>query len=189
VKPTFFRNAAAFRAWLRVHHKTAAEITLQLVKNHAAETGMTYTQALDEALCFGWIDGVRRRYDTDSFTQRFTPRRKGSRWSRINVTHARRLIAAKRMTRAGLAEFEKRDEARGYPYGREDAVLRPEEEARFRRNRAAWADYCGRRPSYQRACLHWITSAKRTDTRARRMDVLIECSAKGQPIPPMKFFV
>ena len=123
MKPTFFRNAAAFRAWLRVNHKTATEITLRLVKNHAADTGMTYPEALDEALCYGWIDGVRRSFDADSYTQRFSPRRKGSVWSGVNIGHVGRLIAAKRMTKAGLAEFEKR--ARVVSYDRAAAPLRP----------------------------------------------------------------
>ena len=114
MKPTFFRNAAAFRAWLRVNHKTATEITLRLVKNHAADTGMTYPEALDEALCYGWIDGVRRSFDADSYTQRFSPRRKGSVWSGVNIGHVGRLIAAKRMTKAGLAEFEKRGRVVSY---------------------------------------------------------------------------
>lgn len=186
--PAFFRTAAAFRAWLRANHKTASEITLRLVKNHAADTGVTYPEALDEALCYGWIDGVRRRHDADSYTQRFTPRRKGSIWSRVNVGHVERLIRQRRMTRAGLVEFEKRHDGPTYSYERQ-AVLLPAEEARFRRHAKAWKDFSGRRPSYQRACLHWVTSARRDETRARRLRILIECSAAGAPIPPMRFFV
>lgn len=184
MKPTFFRDAAAFRAWLRVNHKTATEITLQLVKNHAADRGMTYPEALDEALCYGWIDGVRRRHDADSYTQRFSPRRPGSVWSKINIGHVRRLIGAKRMTKAGLAEFEKRD--RVVSYDRAAPPLRPEDERRFRRDAAAWAYFSAARPSYRRACLLWLGDARRDETRLRRLDTLIEWSAKGQPIPPMR---
>ena len=184
-KPTFFRNAAAFRAWLRANHKTATEITLRLVKNHVADTGVTYPEALDEALCYGWIDGVRRRYDADSYTQRFSPRRKGSIWSRVNIAHVQRLIAAKRMTKAGLAEFEKRD--RVISYDRAAAPLRPDDEARFRRTRQG-AGPTSRRtpPSYRRACLLWLGDAKRDETRQQRLAVLIDNSARGLRIPGLR---
>jgi len=184
VKPTFFRNAAAFRAWLRANHKTATEITLRLVKNHVADTGMTYPEALDEALCYGWIDGVRRRHDADSYTQRFSPRRKGSVWSGVNVGHVERLIAAKRMTRAGLAEFEKRD--RVVSYDRTAAPLQPQDEARFRRSAKAWAYFSAEAPSYRRACLLWLGDAKRDETRLKRLEILIDTSAKGLRLPPLR---
>ena len=187
MKPTFFRDAAAFRAWLRVNHKTAKEITLQLVKNHAADRGMTYPEALDEALCYGWIDGVRRRHDADSYAQRFSPRRPGSVWSKINIGHVRRLIKTRRMTKAGLTEFEKRDRVVGYD--RDAPSLRPGEERRFRRDAPAWAYFSAARPSYRRACLLWVADAKRDETRLRRLDTLIASSAKGEPIPPMRGFV
>ena len=175
--PTFFRNAAAFRAWLRANHRTATEITLRLVKTHVADTGMTYPEALDEALCYGWIDGVRRRHDADSYTQRFSPRRKGSVWSRVNIGHVQRLIAAKRMTKAGLAEFEKRD--RVVSYDRAATPLRPGDEARFRRTAKAWAYFSAAPPSYRRACLLWVGDAKRDETREKRLAILIENSARG----------
>ena len=158
-KPTFFRNAAAFRAWLRANHKTATEIDLRLVKNHVADTGVTYPEALDEALCYGWIDGVRRRFDADSYTQRFSPRRKGSIWSRVNIAHVQRLIAAKRMTKAGLAEFEKRD--RVISYDRAAAPLRPDDEARFRRPpRRGPTSRRRRRPTGAPACCGWATPSE-----------------------------
>ena len=184
MKPTFFRNATAFRAWLRVNHKSATEVTLQLVKNHAADSGMTYPEALDEALCYGWIDGVRRRHDADSYTQRFSPRRPGSVWSKINIGHVQRLIKTKRMTRAGLMEFEKRD--RVMSYDRAALPLRPEDEQRFRRNTKAWDYFCRTSPGYRRAMLLWLGDAKRDDTRQRRLDVLIESSGQGLPIPPLR---
>ncbi|HEY4646469.1 MAG TPA: hypothetical protein VIH25_09335, partial [Steroidobacteraceae bacterium] len=106
--PTRFPTPAAFRAWLRKHHKSAPSLVLKIAKNHAAHLGVTYAQALDEALCFGWIDGVRRRLDKDSFSVRFTPRKPGSIWSTVNVRHVERLIKAKRMTPAGLAAFNAR---------------------------------------------------------------------------------
>ena len=107
-----FPYAAAFRAWLEQHHAAASELEIRLFKVHAAHRGITYAQALDEALCFGWIDGVRRRLDQDSFSQRFTPRRPRSIWSRVNIAHVERLKKAARMAQAGLAAFEARDELR-----------------------------------------------------------------------------
>lgn len=183
--PVFFRDAAGFRAWLRVHHKTASEIVLRLAKNHALDRGgMTYAQALDEALCYGWIDGVRRRFDADSYTQRFSPRRKGSVWSGVNIGHAQRLIKAKRMTRAGLAEFEKRD--RVVSYDRPTLPLRPEDEARFRRKAKAWAWFSAAPAGYRRFCLLWLGDAKRDETRLRRLSVLIDNSARGLRIPGLR---
>ena len=182
--PVFFRDAAAFRAWLRANHKTANEIVLQLAKRHALDRGgMTYSQALDEALCYGWIDGVRRRHDAYSYAQRFSPRRKGSVWSRVNIGHVHRLIKAKRMTRAGLAEFEKR--SRVVSYDRQALPLRPEDKARFRRDAKAWAWFSAAPPSYRRLCLLWLGDAKRDETHERRLATLIECSAKGVPISPV----
>ena len=184
MKPTHFRNAAALRAWLRANHKTAREIELQLMKKHAADQGVTYPEALDEALCYGWIDGVRRRYDADSYTQRFTPRRPNSVWSAVNIRHVQRLIEKRRMTKAGLAEFEKRD--RIVSYDRPAPPLQPADEARFRRNPAAWKYFSASSPGYRRNMLLWLADAKRDDTRQKRLDVLIESSAKGLPIPPLR---
>jgi uncharacterized protein YdeI (YjbR/CyaY-like superfamily) len=110
--PLFLSTAPAFRAWLQRHHASESEITLRLAKKHFADRGVTYEQALEEALCFGWIDGVRRAFDADTFTQRYTPRRPRSNWSAPNVERVRRLIAARRMTKAGLAAFAARDQSR-----------------------------------------------------------------------------
>src|SRR5260370_1060901 len=119
-----FRTPAAFRAWLKAHHKAATELVVRLDKTHAADPGLTYAQALDEALCFGWIDGVRRRVDADSFSVRFAPRRPRSIWSLVNIAHVRRLIKAGRMTKPGLAAFEARDERRTGIYSFERRAAR-----------------------------------------------------------------
>jgi uncharacterized protein YdeI (YjbR/CyaY-like superfamily) len=185
VRSVRFADAAAFRAWLARHHRGHAELVVRCYKVHAAHRGLTYRDAVLEALCFGWIDGITRRRDADSFSVRFTPRRRGSIWSRINVAHARRLARAGRMMPAGLAAFKARDPARTgvYSFERQRARFTPAMLARFRAARAAWADFQARPPWYQRTTTHWVMSAKRPETRERRLGVLIRSSAKGRTIP------
>ena len=126
LKPTAFASAAAFRSWLETHHRDTSELVLRLFKKHASARGLTYREALDEALCHGWIDGVIRALDEDSFTQRFTPRRRGSRWSAANVKRAKELIAGGRMRRAGLAAFEARTgDTAGYSFETRPVALPP----------------------------------------------------------------
>lgn len=187
-KPTPFPDQAAFRTWLRRHHKAADSLTLRIAKTHAAQSGITYAQALDEALCFGWIDGVRRRLDQDSFSIRFSPRKPRSIWSRTNVRHVERLIRARRMTKAGLMAFQARTLNRTgvYSFEQRPTRLGTVREAIFRRNRRAWAYFQKEAPWYQRTSSFWVRSAKREDTQRKRLALLIECSAKGERIPPLR---
>jgi uncharacterized protein YdeI (YjbR/CyaY-like superfamily) len=186
--PTHFRTAAAFRAWLRRNHRTAGVIVLRLARTHAAAPGITYAQALDEALCHGWIDGVRRRGDADSFTVRFTPRKPRSIWSRINVGHVERLIRAGRMTRAGLAAFEARKESRTgvYAFEQRTTELAPAYRRRFRAAKAAWRYFGREAPWYRRTSSYWVMSAKQEATRMKRLAILIACSGEGLRIPPLR---
>ena len=186
--PKAFRTPAAFRAWLERHHATAKALELRLFKVHAAHRGITYAQALDEALCFGWIDGVTHRIDEDSFRQRFTPRRPRSTWSRRNVAHVERLKKAGRMTRAGLAAYEARDDTRTgvYSFEQARAGLAGAYQEAVRADAAAWAFYARQAPSYRRLTTHWVMSAKKDETRAKRLAVLIDCSARGRKIPPLE---
>lgn len=185
--PEHFRTPAAFRAWLRTHHKTASVLVLRIARNHAAGTGITYAQALDEALCYGWIDGVRRSLDADSFSVRFSPRKPRSIWSRVNVRHALRLIQARRMTKAGLAAFEAREEDRTgvYSFEQRRAALTPAFRKRFQSVAAAWAYFQQEAPWYRRTTSHWVMSAKREDTRVGRLETLIASSAVGTRIGPL----
>jgi uncharacterized protein YdeI (YjbR/CyaY-like superfamily) len=185
--PATFRTAAAFRTWLRRHHRSASEIVVRCVRTEAADRGITYAQALDEALCFGWIDGVRRSVDARSFSVRFSPRRPRSTWSRVNVAHAERLIAEGRMTPAGLAAFEARDDRRTgvYSFEQPPTALDPVLQRRFEANPAAWAGFQRQPPGYRRVATYWVMSAKREETRVRRLDTLIGCSAEGKRIPPL----
>jgi uncharacterized protein YdeI (YjbR/CyaY-like superfamily) len=183
-----FRTSAAFRAWLRKHHRSGDAIHLRLARKHAASTGITYAEALDEALCFGWIDGVRRRVDADSFSVRFSPRKPRSIWSRVNVAHAERLIASKRMTKAGLAAFQARtaDRTGIYSFEQAEAELPAEFRKRFRARKGAWHHFQREAPWYRRTSTHWVMRATREETRLRRLGILIDCSAQGLRIPPLR---
>lgn len=185
---TSFRSQAAFRNWLERHHDTEDELVVRLFKAHASDQGLGYAEALDEALCFGWIDGVRRSLDAVSYTIRFTPRRKRSIWSLVNVRHVERLIQSGRMAKAGLAAFEAREASRTgiYSFEQRPTELAPEYRKTFEAERKAWQDFRSRAPGYQRTSTFWVMSAKREDTRRKRLRVLIDCSARGERIPPLR---
>ena len=186
--PKAFRTPAAFRAWLEKHHATDTELEVRLFKVRAAHRGITYAQALDEALCFGWIDGVTHSLDEDSYRQRFTPRKARSTWSRRNVEHVERLTKAGRMAVAGLAAFQARDERRTglYSFEQERPALIPAYLEAFRARASAWTYYQQQAPGYRRMTAHWVMSAKKDETRARRLGILIDSSARGRKIPPLE---
>ncbi len=186
--PKAFRAPAAFRAWLEKHHATATELEMRLFKVHAASRGITYSQALDEALCFGWIDGVVHRLDEDSFSQRYTPRKPRSTWSRRNIAHVERLTKAGRMTKAGLDAFTAREAKRSgvYSFEQQQPALSPAFVKAIKANAPAWAFYQAQAPWYRRTTGHWVMSAKREETRSRRLAVLIDCCARGVRIPPLQ---
>src|SRR5690606_19452029 len=175
-----FRSATAFRAWLKRHHASASHLVVRLFKTHAADQGLTYGPALDEALCHGWIDGVRRRLDDDSFSIRFTPRKPRSIWSKVNVAHVERLAAAGRMTPAGRAAFAAREARRTgiYSFEQEAVELAPQYRKRFRAQRAAWAWFEAEAPWYRRKVIYWVMSAKQEATRLSRLERLIAASAR-----------
>jgi uncharacterized protein YdeI (YjbR/CyaY-like superfamily) len=182
--PTFFTSRAHFRAWLQRHHKIEKELLLGFYKTSAATKGITYPDALDEALAYGWIDGIRRRVDDETYTIRFTPRKSTSVWSAVNIKRVRELIEAGRMTKAGLAAFEQRDEERSaiYSYEQGEATFSAASLELFKADEAAWADFQARPPWYRRTATHWVVSAKKPETRAKRLAELIECSRKGERI-------
>jgi uncharacterized protein YdeI (YjbR/CyaY-like superfamily) len=185
VRPTFFRTPAAFRRWLEKNHDRREELWVGFYKKASGKGGLTYPEALDEALCFGWIDGVRKRLDDAAFVQRFTPRRPRSYWSAVNIHRVAELQKASRMAPPGMAAFERRTREPPSRYSferRNPATLPAEFEAKFRRNAKAWAYFQGEAPWYRRVALHWVTSAKRDDTRGRRLDMLIKDCAAGRRI-------
>ena len=184
-----FRTPAAFRAWLTKRHARTSELLLRCYKVSASHLGVTYAQALDEALCFGWIDGVRRGVDAVSFSIRFTPRKSRSIWSRVNIAHARRLIAEGRMAPPGLKAFEAREAERSGVYSferRRSARLSPPLARQLKANRPAAAFFAAQAPWYRRICAHYVMSARREETRQRRLDLLIRCSEQGRRIPPLE---
>jgi len=179
-KPTYFATPEAFRTWFDRNSAGATELLVGFRKVGSGKPSITWPQSVDEALCVGWIDGVRKRIDDDAYTIRFTPRKPDSIWSAINIAKANALIAAGRMRPAGLAAFERRTERRSrvYAYEKPETALAPTEVARFRRERSAWAFFEKCPPGYRKVMLYWITSAKRLETRSKRLERLIaECAA------------
>jgi uncharacterized protein YdeI (YjbR/CyaY-like superfamily) len=188
VKPTFFETPSEFRAWLEQNHDSAEELLLGLHKKSSATPSITLREAQDEALCFGWIDGKARTINEQTWAIRLTPRRPGSIWSAVNIKRAHELIAAGRMTPAGLTAFDMRDEhrAKQYSYERENPQFDAASEDAFRANKAAWEFFRRQPEGYQRLHKWWVMSAKREETRAKRLAVLIEISAQGRRIDPMR---
>ena len=183
-EPKFFRTEADFRRWLVANHETAPELLVGFWKKGSGKLSVDWPQARDQALCFGWIDGIRKSIGKDAYTIRFTPRRKGSIWSNINVERFGALKAAGLMTAAGEAAYERDKHRSGvYSYERPVASLTTEEERVFRKNEAAWADWERRPPSYRRSALGWVTGAKRPETRAKRLSELIAVSGEGRRLP------
>lgn len=182
MKPVFFRSAADFEAWLEAHHAAAKELLLGIYKTSSGKAGITYKEALDLALSYGWIDGVRTGLDEERYTIRFTPRKPKSIWSKINVRRAGELKAEGRMKPAGLAAFEGRDEKRSGLYSFENAPreLDPADEKRLKANKKAWAFFQAQAPWYQRGIKWWVMSAKKEETRLRRLAQLIEGCEKGE---------
>ncbi|MFL6731086.1 MAG: YdeI/OmpD-associated family protein [Sphingomicrobium sp.] len=183
-EPVFFETEAGFRRWLEANHESAAELLVGFWKKGTGKASIDWPQARDQALCFGWIDGLRKSLGDDAYTIRFTPRRKGSIWSKVNVERFTALKAAGLMTAEGERVYEENKHKSGlYAYERDAATLAPDEEARFRKVAAAWTDWEARPAGYRKTVLHWVTSAKRPETRSKRLATLIDCSAAGTKIP------
>jgi uncharacterized protein YdeI (YjbR/CyaY-like superfamily) len=183
-EPTYFPTAVAFRRWLEANHITAPELLVGFWKKGSGKPSIDWPQARDQALCFGWIDGHRRSLGDEAYTIRFTPRRKGSIWSKVNVERYEALTAAGLMTPEGVrAYLENKHKSGLYAYEKPLASLTRDEEALFRKNRAAWADWEKRPAGYRKTVLGWITSAKRPETRAKRLNELMIVSAEGRRLP------
>ena len=178
----FFDSPGAWRAWLAEHHATAPEVLVGFHKKGTGRASLTWAESVAEALCFGWIDGVRRSAGPEAYTIRFTPRRPGSHWSQVNVDLVGRLEADGLMTEAGRAAFAARREDRTarFAYEQAEVAFDPEQEAAFRGDAAAWAWFSAQPPSYRKVATYWVASAKRPETRARRLATLVECSREGR---------
>ena len=185
-KLRFFRTSAQLRRWFEKNYDKATELWIGFHRKDSGLGGINYPEALDEALCFGWIDGIRKKLDETSFTTRFTPRKKNSIWSNVNVRHVERLKQSGRMMLPGLAAFDGKDAKRvgAYSFEREAAELDPAMKNRFRKNIKAWKFFQSQPPYYRRLAAWYVISAKRDETREKRLANLIHYSAKDERLPP-----
>jgi len=187
--PQFFATQAAFRRWLEAHHAKERELLVGFYKRGSGKPSITWPESVDEALCFGWIDGVRKSLSEEAYTIRFTPRKTTSIWSAINVARVAALQALGKLTPAGERAFAARTERRTGVYSHERseaAALDPEQQKRLAASPAAAAFFAGQAPWYRRAATHWVVSAKRPETRERRFAELLACSAEGRSIGLLK---
>jgi uncharacterized protein YdeI (YjbR/CyaY-like superfamily) len=181
--PRFFETGSEFRAWLEANASTATELLIGYHKVGTGRPSMSWSESVDEALCFGWIDGVRKRIDHHTYSIRFTPRKPTSIWSAVNIAKFEQLREQGRMTPAGAKAFANRTEAKSVVYSYEQktaAELSGVELRAFKRNKAAWRFFDATPPSYKKVILHWVNTAKRTETRASRFTKLVEACAAAQ---------
>ena len=185
MKPTFFQRPAAFRTWLEKHHTRADEVWVGFYKKDSGKPSMTWPESVDEALCYGWIDGVRKSIDDISYVIRFTPRKASSIWSSVNIKRARTLVDQGQMQPAGLKAFQARKENKSGIYSYEQRSVELEEPYRqlLKNNRAAWAFFQAQPASYRKMVSWWIISAKQAETRLKRLERLVRYSAQGQRLP------
>lgn len=183
----FFKDSAAWRKWLETNHESKTELWVGFYNKQSGKRGLGYKEAVDEALCFGWIDGIKKNVDEISYTNRFTPRKKKSTWSNINSKRVKELIAEGRMMPAGIKAFNERDEKRSgiYSFEQESKKLLPAYEKRFRADKKAWNFFSSQPPWYQRTAIHLIMNAKQETTRIRRLESLIFYSAQEKTIPQL----
>lgn len=185
-KPTYFATPAAWRAWLEQHHASKAELVVGFYKRGSGRPSITWPESVDQALCFGWIDGVRRSIDETRYTIRFTPRNARSTWSTVNIKRMGQLVELGLVHATGLAAFAARDAKRSgiYAYeARQRAAFDATASRRFKANAAAWTFFSGQAPWYRRTATFWVVSAKREATRASRLETLIAHSAAGRRLP------
>lgn len=184
--PKFFKTPADFRAWLDKHHATKTELLVGFYTKSSGKPSLTWPESVDQALCYGWIDGIRKNAGEDAYTIRFTPRKPKSNWSAVNIRRVEELTKLGLMQPAGLKAFEARQEAKSGTYSyeqRHNVTLDPAQEKQFKANKKAWAYFQAQAPSYQKAALWWVVSAKQEATRQRRLETLIADSAAGRYVP------
>ncbi len=188
MKAKHFKTAAEFRAWLAKHHGSETELIVGYYKKETGKPSMTWPESVDEALCYGWIDGVRRSIDGESYCIRFTPRTAKSNWSAINIRRANELIEAKRMRAAGLKAFEARKEQRfgTYSYETRKEQLDEPYQGLLKKNKQAWTFYQSCSPAYRRKVNWWVVSAKREETRLERLRKLVDLCAQGKSLEPAR---
>jgi uncharacterized protein YdeI (YjbR/CyaY-like superfamily) len=188
-KPTFFSTQAAFRKWLEKNHEKTGELLVGFYKVNSGKPSMTWNESVDEAICFGWIDGIRRSIDEESYCIRFTPRKSTSIWSAINIKKVEELTKKELMHPAGINAFSKRkeDKSRIYSYEKEAENLSDEFLGKFKLNKKAWTFFQSMAPSYQRTAIHWVMSAKQESTKIKRLDELINDSNAERKIKSLNY--
>jgi uncharacterized protein YdeI (YjbR/CyaY-like superfamily) len=185
-RPAFFASPGEWRAWLEKHHADTREFWVGFYKRDSGRPSITWPESVDGALCFGWIDGVRKSIDAISYKIRFTPRKPRSVWSAINIKRVAELRNMGLMHAAGLMAFQKRDDDRSAIYAyeqRKTAKLPPRFEKKFQEHAEAWEFFQSQPPWYRRTTTYWVISAKKEETRAKRLAILIDCSARKRNIP------
>lgn len=179
IKTVYLKNRTQWRLWLEKHSSSKKEVWLLYYKRASGKERVEYADAVEEALCFGWIDGKIKRIDENCFAQRFSPRKPGSRWSQLNVTRAKKMIAAGKMREAGMSVFDPATVVAKEPL---PTMLPAELERKFRAADQAWQKFTAFPPSYQRMTIGWVASAKKPETQAKRLQQLMEFSAKNKKI-------
>ena len=189
MKPCFFSKGSDFRQWLAKNHATEKELLVGFFNVGSGKASISWSQSVDEALCFGWIDGVRKSIDKDSYSIRFTVRKHGSNWSAINIRKVKELTQKGLMHPNGLTSFNKRLAKKSaiYSYENKPVSLPSSFKKKFKANKKAWAFFCSLAPSYQRTALYWVMSAKREITRENRLGVLISDSQSALKIKPLRY--
>lgn len=189
MKPLFFSDQQKFRAWLKKNHHKETELLVGFYKVTSGKASMTWPQSVDEALCYGWIDGIRKSIDDMAYTIRFTPRKKNSIWSAVNIKKIEELTQKGLMQAAGLAAFQHRKDTKSaiYSYERPPMHLDKQFERQFKANKAAWTFFQSKAPSYQKAAVAWVMNAKQESTRKRRLMTLITDSEQGKNIKPLDY--
>jgi uncharacterized protein YdeI (YjbR/CyaY-like superfamily) len=189
MEPMFFRNRDEFRRWLEVNHNKESEILVGYYKVHTGRESLTWSQSVDEALCFGWIDGIRRSIDAESYCIRFTPRKPGSNWSLVNLKKIQELTAAGLMHESGQAAFarRKKDKSAQYSYESVQTALEKDLELQFRHHAKAWAYFESQTQSYRKVTIRWVMSARLPATRLRRLQELITSCEAGEWIKGMRW--
>lgn len=185
MKPTFFKTPSDFRKWLEKHHDKEQELLVGFYKRDSGKPSITWPESVDQALCFGWIDGIRRSLGETSYTIRFTPRRAQSTWSAVNIKRVGELTKQGLMMPSGLTAFAARKENRSgiYSYEQRTAELPEPYRGMVKKNKAAWKFFADQTPSYRKAANWWVLSAKQEETKLKRLDKLIYYSAQQQTIP------
>ncbi len=184
---TFFTTQSHFRRWLEKNHTTEKELWIGFYKKDSNKKGITYKEAVDEALCFGWIDGIRKKVNEESYTNRFTPRKPKSNWSVVNSKRVQELTQLGVMHESGLAAFSRKESTRTqlYSFEQKNVQLPSMYEKKIKSNKKAWQYFQTQAPWYKKSATWWVISAKQEITKLKRLESLIECSENGKTIPPL----